>query len=97
MVIMHQGLDVGTKNLPPVKYFVFLLLNLGIVLSRNECSTLVIGSCVVEVLPGASTERNTWMKQPEKNDYQQFFWVQVRWTKLYFFIMYTTVDEVCVE
>ena len=97
---MHQGLDVGTKNFPPVKYFVFLLLNLGIVLSRNECSTLVIGSCVVDVLPGALTERNTWMKQPEKNDYQQLqtvFLGSGTLDKIVFFTMYTTVDEVCVE
>ena len=93
-MVMHVGLDVGTKNFPSVKFIVFLLLNLGIVLS-----TLAIGSCAVEVLPGASTERNTWIKQPERNDYQQLQTVSlgsVTLDKIVFFTIHMTVDEVCV-
>ena len=56
--------------------------------------------CVVEVPLGASAERNTWMKQPEKNDYQQLHTVYLgsgTLDKIVFFTMYTTVDKACVE
>ena len=75
----------------------FLLLNLGIVLSRNECSTLGISSCALQVPPGASAERNTWMEQADKNDYRQLQTVYLSsgtLDKIVFFAMYATMDKV---
>ena len=99
MVIVHVGLDRGTKKSLLVECFESLPLYFGIVSSRKDYFTLTVVSCNLQNPLGARTDWNAWMTQAGRNDYQQLETVYLSsgtLDKIVFFTMCATVHKVYV-